>query len=581
MRPFLRLAVASCLGALALGAAACGEQGGTEGEGTEEGVKGGTLRVLSASDVDYMDPGQAYYQVSYEVTQATQRTLYQFKGDETDKPVPDLAQSDPEISPDGKRVTVKLKRGVRFAPPVDREVTAKDVKYAIERGFSSSVPNGYVSAYFAGLEGAPKEPAKRVPDIKGIETPDDQTIVFKLAEKTGGVLAGALVLPLSAPVPEEYAKKFDREKSSTYGDNVVATGPYMVQNDREGKVAGVGYKAGKSITLVRNPNWNKDTDYRNAYLDRIEIEVGVDPNVAARQILRGKNLINGDTPPAPAIKRGVQQQKDQIAFTPSGGNRYVSFNTTVKPFDDVNVRKAISAGMNREALRQTRGGPVVGDIANHYIPTGVPGFEEAGAEKGPGVDFLAKPAGDDRLAAEYMRRAGYKSGKYDGNEKLLMVGDQEPPGDQTAEVVQKELQDLGFKVQLRKVPHDTMYTKFCNVPKQKVAICPNTGWLKDFNDPQTILDATFNGESIVPTNNSNWPQLDDPRVNRAMERAKLISDPEARAKAWGEIDRMVTELAPGVPYVWDKQPNIRSQNVNAKIWAFNASWDLTETSISR
>jgi peptide/nickel transport system substrate-binding protein len=585
MRPFLRLAAAACcLGALTLGTAACGEEEQT-GEGTGEATKGGTLKVLSASDADSMDPGIAYYAVSYMVTQASQRTLYQYQGSETEKPAPDLAEAEPEISPDGRTVTVKIRKGVKFSPPVNREVTAKDVKYAIERAFASSVSNPYAAAYFADIEGAPAQPAKTPPSIKGIEVPDDRTVVFKLSKKTGGLLAGALSLPVSAPVPEEFAKRHDGEKTSTYGDNVVATGPYMLKRDKDGKTtgSGLGWAPGKSITLVRNPNWDKGAsgDYRNAYLDRIEFQTNANSNVAARQILSGKNLVNGDTPPAEAVKRGVQEQRDQIAITPSGGNRYLAMNTTIKPFDDPNVRKAVAAALDRNALRQVRGGPVVGDIATHFIPPEVPGFEDAGGAKGPGVDFLAKPEGDPRLAADYMRRAGYESGKYDGDAEILVVGDREPPGDKMAEIAQQTLQDLGFKLKLRLVPRETMFTKFCGSPKAEVAVCPNVAWAKDFNDPQTILDVTFSGEQIHPTNNSNWPQLDDPRVNRAIERAGEITDPEARAKAWGEIDRMITELAPAVPILWDKQPNIRSKNVNGKIWGFNASWDLTETSIAQ
>ena len=65
-------------------------------------------------------------------------------------------------------------------------------------------------------------------------------------------------------------------------------------------------------------------------------------------------------------------------------------NTTVKPFDDINVRKAVAAGLDRNALRLTRGGELLGDIATHYLPPGMAGFEEAGGMEGPGVDFLAQ-----------------------------------------------------------------------------------------------------------------------------------------------------------------------------------------------
>jgi peptide/nickel transport system substrate-binding protein len=56
------------------------------------------------------------------------------------------------------------------------------------------------------------------------------------------------------------------------------------------------------------------------------------------------------------------------------------------------------------------------------------------------------------------------------------------------------MEQLGFKLNFRLVPADT-FTKFCGVPAQKVAICPNVGWFRDFADPQSMLDATFNATS--------------------------------------------------------------------------------------
>ena len=94
--------------------------------------------------------------------------------------VPDLAEAMPEVSEDGKTVTVKIRKGVKFSPPVDREVTSKDVKYAMERMFFSTVATGY-SFYFEDIVGA-EAGAKPGTKIEGIETPDDQTIVFQLSQ---------------------------------------------------------------------------------------------------------------------------------------------------------------------------------------------------------------------------------------------------------------------------------------------------------------------------------------------------------------------------------------------------------------
>src|SRR5215213_522973 len=125
--------------ALALGVAGCGgdddsssEQPAQNNTAPQEAKKGGDLSVMYAGDVDNIDPGITYYQYGFLVAYATQRPLYSFKPDDAKAAVPDLAEGQPQISDDGRKVTVKIRRGVKFSPPVNREVTSDDVAYAIE-----------------------------------------------------------------------------------------------------------------------------------------------------------------------------------------------------------------------------------------------------------------------------------------------------------------------------------------------------------------------------------------------------------------------------------------------------------------
>jgi len=585
-RSFNWTLILSVLLALTLGVAACGDDEGDEGgeQGTSqgtpaEGKKGGTLTALWTDDVDNIDCGITYYQMGFQVCSATQKALYGYEPGDAVNAVPDLAESDPQISEDGKTVTVTIKSGVMFSPPVDREVTSADVKYAIERGFFNTINNGYAGAYLGDIEGAEvgADPGTEIP---GIETPDDRTIVFNLAKGTGGTLVGALALPLSAPVPKEYAQEFDKQQPSAYGQNQVATGPYMIENDESGKA--IGYQAGRRIHLVRNPNWNAETDFRPAYVDEIDMPQGNDDTtVASRKILEGQSMINGDFDPDPAIlKQVVSNQEELLTLIPGGAGRWIAMNTTIPPFDNVDLRRAVVAGFDREAMRLTRGGELIGDIPTHIIPPEMPGFEEAGGLEGPGIDFMSNPAGDTELSAEYFRKAGYESGKYDGTEEILMVGTSDGVAQKAAEVAKENFEKMGFKIRLRLVTQDSMYTKFCNEPKAKVAICPNVGWLKDFSDPQTYLDPTFNGDNILETGNVNWSQLDVPELNQEMNEAKLLTDPQERADAWAEIDRKVTELAPAVFWLWDKSPTIRSENVIGAASGYIGTWDLSFTSVN-
>src|SRR3954454_15679436 len=143
------------------------------------------------------------------VANVTQRTPIAYAPGAS-SPRPDLAEAAPVVSADGRTVTVKLRSGVRFSPPVRREVTSADLKYAIERGFFSTVNNPYAGSYFGDIAGAPSGPVKPGTQISGVTTPDAQTVAFKRRQPTGGTLAAALVLPLAAPVPRDYALAFDR-----------------------------------------------------------------------------------------------------------------------------------------------------------------------------------------------------------------------------------------------------------------------------------------------------------------------------------------------------------------------------------
>ena len=438
---------------------------------------------------------------------------------------------------DGKTVTVKLKQGITYTPPVSREVTSADVKYAIERAFTANVANGYAGVYFGDL-GAPRSRASDYKEIQGIETPDDSTIVFKLNKGTGAALAGALAMPISVPVPKEYAEKYDKEVPSTYGEgHAVYTGPYMVESDAEGKAT--GYEPGQaastsSATPTTRPSTTSGPPTSTRSSSRPATTTAP---CATRRILSGESLASGDLePPVEPAQAPPRHQQDRAL---RGLRRRLAHDLdgheprAVRRLERPQGRDRRLQPRRRAPAARRRGARPdrpAHDPAGHGRVRGVQRARRLGRRDG----LAPEPEGDRALAAEYFKKAGYASGEYEGGESLLIVGDNAEPDKSIAQITEQQLNEMGFKTKLRLVTRDTMLTRFCNVPDSEVNVCPSVGWSLDFADPQTMLDPTFNGNNIIPSQNSNWPEVDDPQINEEIDAAKLVTEPAERAQAWAE-----------------------------------------------
>ena len=211
---------------------------------------------------------------------------------------------------------------------------------------------------------------------------------------------------LSAPVPQEFARRFDARAVVHLRR---PSGRDRSVHDRERRFRHDGRLRPRAAHPARpQPELERAIDNRPAYLDEIEIRQGNDDaTVMSRRILEGENMINGDQPPPPAILRSaLAERKGQIQLVPAGGEPWIAMNTTIPPFDDVNVRRAVIAGFDREAMRLTYGGEASGDIPTHFLPPGIQGFNEAGGLEGPGLDFLSQPSRRHRARGRVLPQSG-------------------------------------------------------------------------------------------------------------------------------------------------------------------------------
>ena len=138
--------------------------------------------------------------------------------------VPDLATNLGTISNGGKTYTFHLKDGIKFGPPLNREITSKDVLWAFERIGTKSVDAQY-GFYYDVIKGMTAFKAGKSKVISGIKTPDPKTIIFTLTKPTGDFRSGSS-MPAAGPQPQEVSGCFTQPNE--YGRYVISSGPYMI-----------------------------------------------------------------------------------------------------------------------------------------------------------------------------------------------------------------------------------------------------------------------------------------------------------------------------------------------------------------
>jgi peptide/nickel transport system substrate-binding protein len=290
-------------------------------------------------------------------------------------PVPDLAREAPKVSANDLTYTFTLKRGVKFGPPLDRDVTSRDVEYAFERINAASLASPF-RPYFAGVIEGMTGRANQIAPVSGIETPDHRTIVFHLTRPVGD-LPYLLAMPATAPVPVEVAGCFT--EPGEYGRYLIASGPYMIGGEESLDTSTChtmkpirGFNPKRRLTLVRNPDYDATTDssaIRENNIEGLHVAVVSNADRIYPSIEAGK-LDGSWGPIAPRPPHGVTGVTQERGFhsDPDGETRYLNMNLLVPPFDDVAVRRAVNDAIDKSALQQAWGGPSTGDIATHVMP---------------------------------------------------------------------------------------------------------------------------------------------------------------------------------------------------------------------
>lgn len=396
-------------------------------------------------------------------------TLTKVNGDGSVTPL--LAESW-TISPDAKAYTFKLRKGVKFQN--GEPFNAAAVRYSFERAAAKDSVNKD-KATFA--------------NIAAIDTPDEHTVVLTLKNGNPDLLF---------QLGQATAVIVEPKSVATNNTQPVGTGPYKLDS----------WSRGSSATLVR---WDGYRNAANVKIRRATIRFISDPSAQVASLLSG----DVDAFPRVAAARSLEQFKRDKRFQILiGGSRakvIVAMNNKRKPLDDVLVRRAIAAAIDRKAVID---GAVDGfgvPIGSYYTP-GAPGY----------VDLTGMNAYDVAKARALLHQAGVTLPL-----ELTMKLPPTPYARQGGEIVASMLDKVGIKVKLENVEWAQWLS----------------GVYKDRAYDLTVI------AHVEPLDFGNFARpnyywgYESPKFNALWDKIQATADAGERNRLMGEAQRLVAEDA--------------------------------------
>jgi ABC-type transport system substrate-binding protein len=500
-----------------------------------EAAPGGTIRIETPEAVDSVDPALAYSNViSAAVVRATCARLLDYPGGPGAvgrRPAPELAEALPRRSDGGRTYTFAIRRGFRFSPPSGERVTARSLKYTIERSLNPRMQSP-AAGLVPDLVGGSAYAAGRAPHIAGVRASGNK-LTLRLINPSS-TLPQRIALSFFCAVPEGTPP--DPEGLP----QVPSAGPYYIAS----------HVPDEEIVLRRNPNYGGS---QRGTADELRITLGVSQKKSVARIEAGTIDYTPITD-NPRLARRLQERYGRKGPNRRAGNPlyvvkpmveidHLVFNTSRPPFSSARLRRAVSYALDRRALaRQGLWNALPAQPADQYLPPTMAGFrDEHIYPSRPDVARARRLAGPRRRSV-VLYTAGY------------------PYHLRFAEIVKANLRAIGIEVEIKNVG-DSLWAR---LPRRgepfDMAV---NGWAADYPDPTDVL-SQLDGRTIREDGNINFAYFDDPAYNQRLDAATQLPSP-ARELALGNLDVDVARTAaPWAPVANDRTHDFFSARVGCR-----------------
>ena len=424
-----------------------------------------------------------------------------------------------EVSPDGLTWTFTMRDGLKWSDGT--ELNAKDFEYTFKRIADTNVAAPYAETVIGMIEGYKDAIDSKNPEKLNVKASDDgKTLTIKLAYPCS-YFDKIVAFGTMSPVQKATVEK-NGDSWATKPETYVCNGPYTITE----------WTPSEKIVCKKNENYKGGWDSSKIVNDKLTFLLLEDSSASYTAYTGGTAQLIKDVPTEeiPTLKK---DKKDEFNVDPILGTYYLSMNLNKAPFNNKNVRKALSLAIDRDYVANT---VMQGTYtpAYNYVGTGVddvdPGkFLENSKAANGGKTYISEDyKANLEEAKKALAEAGYPEGK--GFPTITYSTNDTGYHKAVAEYLQQVYKDLGITMNIDIVDWSSF------TPKRRAGEyeMARNGWIMDYNDASNMI------ELFTSTNGNNDGKYNNPAFDKAMNDSK-VADKTAHFAALHEAEKIVSE----------------------------------------
>jgi len=518
---------------------------------------GGSVTFLYGVAPQSMDPGMDYTTQGAEINWVVYTGLTTYahaNGTAGTKVIPGLCTALPTVTDGGKTYTCTLRKGLVFSN--GQPVVASDFTYTLERAIK--IPWGGSGEFMTPVvAGATAYSNGKASTISGVTTDNATGQITIHLTAPYGPFDNVLAFPALGLIPP--GTPFKNEPTNP----PPGVGPYKVTN----------IVPNTSFTAVPNPYWAK-MDIPGIPAAKVTVNAKISSNIDANALSVLNNSADffdwADVIPGSLLPQIKSQASSRFKLVDLGGTTYYIFlNSQHKPFNNLDAREAVVTGLNQQAMNRLGSGTLI--PACFFLPPYVPGHPTGASCPYNNSSFTGNIA-----KAQALVKASGMEGY-----PVTVWSETRSPRQQWMTYYTQFLNQIGFKA-TQKVIADANY--FTTLGDLKLH--PQTGfadWNMDFPNPVDFYGVLLDGNSILPTNNENFGETNDPYVNSQVAKLSAVptADLNSVAGEWQSLDKYVAQKAYVAVFGYETFPFFASDRINygATVFQPEYGWDWTSFSL--